>query len=143
VEATTTESEFSPVKNLFGNSLRFLVDQFMAVSRLAFLEGKNEALRDLAQNRLAIRTYGRPARWRHIYAEMLHDQYQVDLRVVAGEEVSSRQREETHGYNSIMKPAIRKKYGRDFLDIVVDRAKEKQLKSEKPQPIVLRDLSQT
>ena len=127
----STETDFNPVKSQFGNLLRFLVDTFMTYSRLAFLEGKMEAKRDLANKKLALRTYGKPAKWRHIYADILYEKYKVELRVIAGEHVTERQREETHGYNSVMKPSLRKKFGRDFLDAAVDIAKDIHSRQEK------------
>ena len=130
VEATTT-TEVIPVKSVFGNFGRFLADNFMIASNLAYLEGKAQARRDLSAGKMVLRTYGKAAKWRDAYAELLLNRYKVELQSVAGEEVSERQREETHGYNSVMKEAIRSRYGKDFLDAVVEEAKEAHLKREK------------
>ena len=128
---STTEPEFEPVKNLVGNFGRFITDNFMIATNLAYLEGKARARRDLSNGKMALCTYGRPAKWRDLYADLLRNRYKIELISVAGEHVSERQREESHGYNSVMKAAIKQRYGKDFLDAVVEEAKEAHLNQEK------------
>ena len=90
----------------------------------AYRQGRTEANIDLAAGRLRYRTYGLAADWGgpNLYAELLRNDYNVELVVVAGcvapEDLINR----TRGYNDAALPVIEARYGKGILERVHKQA---------------------
>lgn len=105
-------------------------DTFWSYTRIPYAKGRARAKDDLKAGRVILKTFGPPAKWRGIYAEILKSEYGVTLEAVADGNISAKQREEIRGYNSVVKEELRKRHGRDFLDMVIERAKDAFVREE-------------
>ena len=117
------------IPNLFFNFLQMFRELF----ENPFLRGTRQAEADILAGKFVIKTYGKPVKWRRIYAELLKTNYNIVLESVSDEMVGDRKREEIRGYNSISKVAINKKHGRKTLEAVVEKAQELSEKEAKTQ----------
>jgi hypothetical protein len=110
---------------LFGS----VVDTFWVYSGIPFLRGKRKGRKDFQSGKLALQTFGRPAAWRDTYAALL-ERNGILLEAVSEDFVNGRQREEIRGYNSVMKKQIVRKHGKDFIQMIVEQAREQAEKQQ-------------
>jgi hypothetical protein len=88
----------------------------------AYHAGKLEAMHDLDQGRLVVKTYGRPAPWRQIYKRILKEQYGIELVTVGSCVVRPAIADHAKGYNEVSLPAIEKRFGEDVFEKVGKQA---------------------
>jgi hypothetical protein len=90
----------------------------------AYRQGRSEAKADLASGHMRYRTYGEPIVWRgpDLYAQHLRNDYNVELVIVAGCEVSEDLVNRTRGYDETAVPEIEARYGKGILDRVYKQA---------------------
>jgi len=104
-----------------------IVDGIWVYSGVSYCLGKISAKRDLRAGRLCLQTFGTPAQWRDAYSAIL-ERHGVKLTPVCDGPVSGKVREKIRGYNSVMKLLIKKRLGRDFLQMVVEQARDQAAK---------------
>ncbi len=122
------------MKAFFANLWNDLVETFWVYSAIPYYRGRRAARLDVKRGKIALRTFGRPAKWRVHYAEILQARYQVSLESITDEFIGGKLREEIRGYNSVMKELLRSRHGKDFLDMAVEQAKDALIKLEKQNP---------
>lgn len=127
---TSTPPNNGRVKEFFRKFIVDLVETFWVYTGIPLSKGKSQARKDLQKGKIVLKTFGKPAKWRNVYAEMLKANHGIDLESVSDEMVGPKLREEIRGYNSVVKSELRKKHGKDFLDMVVERAKDRFTKEE-------------
>jgi hypothetical protein len=89
---------------------------FKAEEEAAAIQGQADALKEIAEGRLALETMGLPAVWRGTYMDLLKERHGIQLRAVAGCIVNSSITGHARGFNEIMTAEIAKRYGADALD---------------------------
>ena len=105
----------------------------------SFNKGKLAARRDLAKGKLKIKSFGFPDGYQYCYGQILTNDYGIELDWVAGCVVWPSLANEVSGYNSVMEPAIDRKFGKGTLGRVEKLAEE----CPSFQPISLDDLRTT
>jgi hypothetical protein len=110
--------------SFFSKFIEDMSEVFWVYTGIPFAQGKAQARRDVKDGKMILKTFGPPAKWRGIYSDILQRDYQITLEPVAEGHLPIKERERIRGYNAIIKEEIRKKRGRDFLDMVVERAEE-------------------
>jgi hypothetical protein len=91
---------------------------FKAEEDAAAIQGQADALKEIAEGRLALETMGLPAVWRGTYMDLLKERHGIQLRAVAGCIVNSSITGHARGFNEIMTAEIAKRFGADALDKV-------------------------
>lgn len=81
---------------------------------LAYPRGMMVAWFDQARGRDAIKSYGLPPRWNREYFELVSQRYGVSIDRVADCEVSLDTEWYAAGYNSVSRPRIRRRFGKDI-----------------------------
>jgi hypothetical protein len=89
---------------------------------LAYLDGKEQAARDVRAGRLVVQTYGLPSRAAPVYRELLKARLGVDEYVVGGCMTTPAQEGSSAGYNVFMEQEITRRFGRDALEKVLVEA---------------------
>lgn len=125
-----TTREQGRTQEFFRELLQDVVDTFWDYSQIPFTLGKWDGNRDIRHGKMILKTFGKPAKWRNLYAQMLQEGYGISLEAVTEGTVNAKLRERIRGYNAVMKEHMRKKHGRDFLDMVVERARDRFQKQE-------------
>ena len=101
-----------------------LVETFWVYSSIPYLQGKKSAQTDIRNGRTVLKTFGKPAKWRGIYADLLQNRHQIVLESVSEEQLNGKTREFIRGYNSVVKEHLTKRYGKDFLSSIIEEARE-------------------
>ena len=112
------------MKNWFKAFFDDLADTFWVYSSIPFLQGQKHARTDIRNGRLVLKTFGKPAKWRPIYEELLRTRHKVELESVSEEHLNGKTREFIRGYNSVVKDQLAHQYGKDFLSSIVEEARE-------------------
>jgi hypothetical protein len=86
-----------------------------AEEEAAALQGRADALKELAQGTLALETMGLPPRSRGAYMDLLKQRHGILLRAVAGCLVTSTITGHARGFNEVMMAEIQKRFGPDAL----------------------------
>ncbi len=86
-----------------------------AESEAAALQGRADALKELAQGTLALETMGLPPRSRGAYMDLLKQRHGIQLRAVAGCLVTPSLTGHARGFNEVMLAEIQKRFGPDAL----------------------------
>jgi hypothetical protein len=90
--------------------------------RYVLRDGEKEAEDLLHQGRMVIVAYGRPVQWTPDYRRILHSQYQVEYRTVAGCVVSNGIHHYARKFNAVMYPAIEAQFGPNIFRTVATEA---------------------
>jgi hypothetical protein len=88
----------------------------------SYNRGRIAARRDLARGRLRIEDFGYPDDYVHAYGDILEREYGIQLDWVAACVVRPSLVSEVAGYNSIMVPAIERRFGKGILSQIEKRA---------------------
>jgi hypothetical protein len=88
---------------------------YKAEEAAAAVSGQANALKEIAEGRLALETYGLPSRTRGPYIDLLKTKYDIQLRAVAGCIVDSTITGHARGFNEVMMTEIEKRFGADAL----------------------------
>lgn len=86
-----------------------------AESEAAAIQGRADALKELAQGTLALETMGLPPVSRGAYMDLLKQRHGIQLRAVAGCIVTSTITGHARGFNEVMMAEIQKRFGPDAL----------------------------
>lgn len=99
-----------------------IVDEHgMQYPKRAYEEGRRRAKHDLQQGILATETFGLPGPAAAEYSTILHDRYQIG-EIYHGCVVSSHQLGSAQGYNAIMIPEIKRRFGEGIFERVAKEA---------------------
>lgn len=79
-------------------------------------EGRREAVRDIREGRLILRSYGLASQGTTATSQKLFERFGVRRQAVAGCMVSPAILAETAAYNEVMRAEIRKRFGAAALD---------------------------
>jgi hypothetical protein len=99
-----------------GNGVRY--------SASAYQAGREEAEKDLRDNRWIVEWYGKIPAWNSEYAKLLEERYHIQLRTVAGCIVDDKIVGHARGYNEISLPVIKRQFGADVLERTQTEASE-------------------
>jgi hypothetical protein len=95
----------------------------------ARIRGQLVARFDLARGHYEVLSLGLAAPWRPEYARLLHERYGIELRVVAGCDVSEWFLAYVEGYNTESMSAVNRELGRDvFRESVVEASRNWRLR---------------
>ncbi len=86
--------------------------------------GRQEANTDLEQGKLCWKLCGQPAAYDNLFKQVLKEEYQVDLLVVAGCGVPDELGQNVKGYNEIMKAEMLKRFHEDIIRLAEEKAKQ-------------------
>ena len=86
--------------------------------------GKQEAEVTIKQNKLGWKHFGEPQAHDALFKQILKDEYQIDLLIVAGCRVTEELLQNVKGYNEVMKIDILKHFGKDVLPLAEAKAKQ-------------------
>ena len=86
--------------------------------------GKQEANTDLRQGKLCWKLCGQPGAHDNLFKEVLKEEYNVDLLIVAGCRVPDELGQEVNGYNEIMKAEMLKRFEKDIVRLAEEKAKQ-------------------
>src|SRR6267143_84253 len=101
----------------------------MSYSVEAYLNGVEDAERDIAEGRLAIEIFVGP--WsRGSGASMLKERFGIETKIVGSDLVFVGEREHAEGYNEIMRAEIERRFGAD----VIEKAEAEAEANWKPTP---------
>ncbi len=98
-------------------------DASSARDEYANRDGAKEAQAAIDDGQLVILTYGLPAEWSHEYREVLLKDYGIQLRAIAGCEVTQPLLDFAANYNRVMRDRIKKSFEADVFDAAVRDAK--------------------
>ncbi len=87
-----------------------------AESEAAAIQGRADALKELAQGTLALETMGLPPVSRGAYIDLLKQRHGIQLRAVAGCLVTPSLTGHARGFNEVMLAEIQKRFGPDALE---------------------------
>ena len=90
----------------------------------AYLSGQREAQQDIRNGQLILKTFGLPAPWSGIYYSNLMSQYQIEVRGVAGCDVSEQLAESVRGYNETATAEIEKRFGAGLVKRVAQASEQ-------------------
>jgi hypothetical protein len=97
-------------------------------------EGRVEAERDIASEKLRLKGWGYPAPWSAMYKKMTKDELGVEVETVAGCVVTEEQDERWGGFNERMNEEVYRRFGPGALDKVAKKAQERyKQETEKPE----------
>jgi len=100
----------------------------------ASLRGSVAARIDVARGHYEVHSFGLPARWRPQYAQLLHDRYGIELRIVAGCVVTQSEVDYTAAYNAVAYDAAIRHFGHNIFSECATDARKAYEKSLGPQP---------
>jgi hypothetical protein len=104
----------------------------MSYSVEAYLAGRDDAERDIAEGRLVIEIFVAP--WSPDRGEsILKERYGIELKIVGTDLVFTGEREHAEGYNELMETEIERRFGPGILEKAAAEA-EAQGNSERPPP---------
>ena len=86
--------------------------------------GKSEAQASLSQNKLGWKQYGQPMAHDNLFKQVLKEDYNIDLLIVAGCRVTEDLIQNVKGYNEIMKAEIMKRLQKDVISLAEAKAKQ-------------------
>ena len=89
----------------------------------AFEEGRRAAAEDVKKGRLVYYAGGLPPPHEELFAEILRNEYKVSL-VLTGCVINSEEFQRGLGYNEVSVPEIERRYGKDILKQVDERAQK-------------------
>jgi hypothetical protein len=89
---------------------------FKAEEEAAAIQGRADALKEIAEGRLALETMGLPPVSRGAYRDILKERHGIQLRAVAGCIVNSTITGHARGFNEVMTAEIAKRFGPDALE---------------------------
>jgi hypothetical protein len=110
------------IDNFFNFENKFVYIKFVPEKPLFFENGKEDAIRDIKNDSLIVKTYGLPASWFSEYQRIFKEEYNVLIEPIAGCIVTKDLREYVSEYNEVSKQRIKQLYGNDIFDIVRKKA---------------------
>ena len=92
-----------------------------------YQKGRKEALEDIKDDKLRMKTFGTKALWFWKWQQILFEDHGIAIDIVAGGAIFEGDIEYTHGYNEISEPEIKKRFGDDCLETTKEKAKAQAL----------------
>ena len=78
---------------------------------IEYSDGKMEALKDIENGILSVKTYGLPSSWAHEYQRIFDEKYGVKIEAIVGCIVTKKLMDYATDYNLISKAEIKKQFG--------------------------------
>src|SRR5262249_5066932 len=88
----------------------------MRYSPSAYHDGREDARKDVGENRLVIETFGLPPPSDDDYARLLDERYHIQIKRVAGCVADDKIVGHAKGYNEVSKAEIQRRFGSDVLE---------------------------
>ena len=86
-------------------------------------EGRAQAERDIAADKLCLKTYGKLVHWFPHLRTMAKERYGIDFEVVAGCVIDEELKERTEGYNEPVRQEINRRFGKGILEQLTEEAR--------------------
>lgn len=86
--------------------------------------GQSEARASLGQGKLCWKMYGQPMAHNNLFKKVLREDYNVELLIVAGCDVTEELEQNVKGYNEVMANAIVERFKKDVIPLAEAKAKQ-------------------